>query len=355
MSMVNINGVDYLETATRTKVLVTGLGGSIGVHVLDHLMLNTDWDVIGIDSFRHKGYFDRISQTVEHNPEWIKRLKIIRHDLTTPISFRQVDDIGPVDYIINLASLADVWDSVANPVPFVRNNVELMLTMLEFARAVKPKAFIQFSTDEVYGPAKEDQAWGEWAPLVPSNPYSASKAAQEMIAISYWRSYGVPLIITNTMNNFGQFQGSSKYPVIIQKKLMADEEITVHASSNGDIGTRYYIHSRNVADAVLFILKNYPPYMHKVGEVDRPDKYNIVGNAQVDNLELAKTIARLMGKELKYKLLDFHSEEPGHDLHYGLDGTKLAQLGWETPVNFEDSLKATIDWQLANPKWIAEA
>lgn len=239
----------------KVKCLVTGLGGSIGVHVLDHIMLNTDWDVIGIDSFRHKGYFDRISQTVEHNPEWIKRLKIIRHDLTTPISFRQVDDIGPVDYIINLASLADVWDSVANPVPFVRNNVELMLTMLEFARAVMPKAFIQFSTDEVYGPAKEDQAWGEWAPLVPSNPYSASKAAQEMIAISYWRSYGVPLIITNTMNNFGQFQGSSKYPVIIQKKLMADEEITVHASSNGDIGTRYYILSRNVADAVLFILE----------------------------------------------------------------------------------------------------
>ena len=263
--------------------------------------------------------------------------------------------MGQIDYIINLASLADVWDSVANPAPFVRNNVEIMLTMMELARSLKGlKAFVQFSTDEVYGPAEVDKAWGEWAPLVPSNPYSASKAAQEMIGISYWRSYGVPLIITNTMNNYGQYQGSSKYPSIIQRKLMAGEEITVHASSDGQIGTRYYIHSRNVADAVLFILKNHPAYMHKAGQVDRPDKYNIVGNAQVDNLELAKTIARLMGKELKYTMLDFHSKEPGHDLHYGLDGSKLESLGWTPPTSFEDSMKATIDWQIANPEWIAE-
>lgn len=338
-----------------TKVLLTGAGGSIGVHVLDHIMINTDWHVIATDSYRHKGYFDRVSQTLDHNPEWKERFTSMTHDLTAPFSYREMDAMGDIDYIINLASLADVWDSVANPEPFVRNNVEIMLNMLELARK-KPslKAFVQFSTDEVYGPAEVDKAWPEWSALVPSNPYSASKACQEMIAISYWRSYGVPIIITNTMNNFGQYQGSSKYPSIIQRKLLADEEIVVHSSSNGEIGTRYYIHSRNVADAVLFILKNYPPYKHVAGAIDRPDKYNIVGNAQVDNLELAKTIARLMGKELKYKLVDFHSKEPGHDLHYGLDGSKLEKLGWKPPVSFEKSMKDTIDWQTANPEWIAE-
>ena len=354
MSAVKINDLEYLETETKIRVLLTGAGGSIGVHVLDHIMLNTDWEVVCLDSYRHKGYFDRVSQTLDHNPHWRKRIISITHDLTAPISYREAETIGKIDYVINLASLADVWDSVANPAPFIRNNTELMLTMMEYVREYPVKAFIQFSTDEVYGPADKNQGWGEWSPMVPSNPYSASKAAQEMIGISYWRSYGVPLIITNTMNNFGQFQGSSKYPVIIQKKLMADEEITVHAASDGQIGTRYYIHSRNVADAVLFILNKLPPHMHEPGQVDRPDKYNIVGDAQVDNLEMAKTIARLMNKELKYKLVDFHSKEPGHDLHYGLDGSKLEKLGWKSPTSFEKSMKDTIDWQLANPRWIAE-
>jgi len=336
------------------KVLLTGAGGSIGVHMLDHIMINTDWEVLGIDSFRHKGYFDRVAQTLDHNPDWKKRYSSMTHDLTAPFSFRQIEDMGKIDYIINLASRADVWESVEDPVPFVRNNVDLMLNMLELARELKPKSFIQFSTDEVYGPAEVGQGHPEWGTLVPSNPYSGSKAAQEMIAISYWRSYGVPLIITNTMNNFGQFQGASKYPVIIQKKLMADEEITVHSASDGTLGTRFYIHSRNVADAVLFILKNLPPHTHQAGEIDKPDRYNIVGDAQIDNLELVKIIARLMGREPKYKLVDFHSDQPGHDLHYGLDGSKLAESGWISPVPFEESLQATIDWQLEHPKWIAE-
>lgn len=336
------------------RILVTGAGGSIGVHVVDHLMLNTDWHIVVTDSWRHKGHFDRIEQTLNHNPEWRQRITSITHDLTAPFTDRQIGRIGPIDYVINLASLADVWDSVADPVPFIRNNVDVVLNMLEYARIAKPKAFIQFSTDEVYGSSAKEQGHPEWSNLLPSNPYSASKAAQEVIAISYWRTYGVPLVITNTMNNFGEFQGGSKYPVIIQKKLMADEEVEVHAASDGQIGTRHYIHSRNTADAVLFILNNLPPHKHTPGEVDKPDRYNIVGDAHLDNLELAQRIADLMGKELKYKLVDFHSKQPGHDLHYGLDGTKLAELGWKSPVSFDKSMKATIDWQSNNPEWIEE-
>lgn len=334
------------------RVLLTGISGSIGVHVFDHLMLNTDWEVVGIASYRHKGEYDRIGQTLDHNPGWDDRLTLITHDLTAPFSHREIARMGHIDYIINLASLADVWDSVDDPVPFIRNNVEIVLTMLEAARKLKPEVFIQFSTDEVYGPARVDQAHPEWATMLPSNPYSASKAAQEVIAISYWRTYGVPLIITNTMNNFGQFQGASKYPVIIQKNLMEGKEIDVHVSSDGQIGTRFYIHSRNAADALLFLLRHTTPHAHVPGEIDRPDKYNIVGTKQMDNLELAKVIARLMGKELKYKLVDFHSKQPGHDSHYGLDGTKLEKMGWTPPVDFETSMKATIDWQAAHPEWI---
>lgn len=352
-------------------VMITGVGGSIGVHVLAHLMKDTTWDVVGVDSFRHKGAFDRITEVCKDNPEWADRIRIITHDLTAPFTSREVAKIGDVDYIINLASLCDVWESVEDPVPFIRNNVDLMLTMLEYARLVKPKAFIQFSTDEVYGPIRFgivcDTPWrcdaekhkhdrrpghAEWDTILPSNPYAASKAAQEAIAISYWRSYGVPVIITNTMNNFGPMQSASKYPVMIQKAVERGETVTVHASSDGQIGTRFYIDSRNVATALLFILEKLPPYQHKAGFIDRPDRYNIVGDAQVSNLELAETIARLMDKPLKHELVDFHTQQPGHDLHYGLDGDKLHRLGWRSPTTFEDSLKDTIEWQQANPGWI---
>lgn len=347
------------------RVLVTGAGGSIGVHVVDHIMLNTDWEVVVTDSWRHKGHFDRLEQTLNHNPHWKERFTSITHDLTAPFTPRQIDRMGRIDYIINLASRADVWESVDDPVPFVKNNVELVLNVLELARdlwdlrgenrtAPDGTAFIQFSTDEVYGSSDRYQGHPEWANLLPSNPYSASKAAQEVIAISYWRTYGVPLVITNTMNNFGEFQGGSKYPVIIQKALVANRVVEVHAASDGQIGTRHYIHSRNTADAVLFILNNLPPHRHEAGMIDKPDRYNIVGDAHLDNLELAQAIAKLMGKELKYRLVDFHSKQPGHDLHYGLDGTKLKELGWKSPVSFEESMKKTIDWQSNHPEWIHE-
>jgi dTDP-glucose 4,6-dehydratase len=334
------------------RVLITGIGGAIGVHLFAHIMHNTDWDVIGIDSFRHKGYYDRITEVTKDHPDWVNRLTILNHDLCAPLTNRQIEKIGRIDYIFNLASLSDVQGSIDDPVPFIKNNTDLMLNILEYARIVKPKAFLHFSTDEVYGSAPIDQGHPEWDTILPSNPYAASKACQEAIAISYWRSFGVPLIITNTMNNFGEMQGATKYPAMIQKNIALNRKVTVHAASDKQIGTRYYLHSRNAADAVLFIVKNKKPYLHEAGMIDRPDRYNIVGDKQVNNLELAQTIAKLMGKELRYDLVDFHSKQPGHDLHYGLDGSRLHLLGWRSPKTFEESLKETIDWQQQNPEWL---
>ena len=338
----------------KKRICLTGIGGSISTHFLAHFFTNTDWDIVGIDSFRHKGWTDRIQVMLDSHPEWKKRLTVITHDLTAPISPIMREKIGHIDYIINMASLSDVEASIQNPVPFIRNNVDLALTMLEYARTLDSlKAFIQISTDEVYGASasKYGDLRKEWDAIIPSNPYAASKAAQEAIATSYWRTYGVPLIITNTMNNFGELQQPSKYPVMIQKAIMRDEEITIHGKE-GQIGSRSYIHSRNFADAVLFILKNCPPHQHVPLTADRPDRYNIAGDLQLDNLELAQMIAKLMDKELKYKLVDSHSARPGHDPHYGLDMTKLRSLGWKSPKTFEESLKNVIEWQVAHPEWI---
>jgi dTDP-glucose 4,6-dehydratase len=335
------------------KLLLTGIGGSIGVHTLGHIMTNTDWEVVGVDSFNHRGWCDRIVEHLKDHPERRERIKIITHDLTAPFSELTKKRIGHVDYIINMASLSDVEASINDPVNFAINNFKLIMNVLELAREIKPEVFIQISTDEVYGPTTgKNDGYIEWSPKVPSNPYAGSKSAQEEMAISYWRAYNVPLIITNTMNNFGEMQSSTKYPVMVQKAIANGEEITIHGDSEG-IGSRSYIHSRNFSDALLFILKNLPPHLHTPSAVDKPDRYHIAGDQQVDNLELAKIISELMGKELKYKVVDFHSVRSGHDKHYGLNDDKIKALGWESPLSFKESLKNTIDWQTEHKEWVA--
>lgn len=338
------------------RVLLTGAGGAIGVHMLAHIMQNTDWEVVATDSWKadHKGYFDRLTRVVREHTDWPPRIKVLTHDLTSPFTDREIADMGKIDYVINLAARSDVQNSIDDPLPFIRNNTELMLTMVDFARRAKPDVFLHFSTDEVYGPApKDSNGHKEWDPIVPSNPYSASKAMQEAIAIAWWRSYKLPLIITNTMNNFGEMQAPSKFPAMIQKNIENDVVTKVHAARSGEIGTRHYLHSRNAADAVVFILKNVPPVIHQDGAMDLPVRLNIVGDKQISNLELVETIGKLMDKKPQYKVTYFHEDNPGHDLHYGLDGAKLTSLGWKSPQTFEESMKNTIEWQQRNPEWLA--
>ena len=155
-------------------VLITGVGGSIGVHVLMHVIRNTEWDITGIDSFRHKGLAERL-------PDWairLPRVRIFTADLTAPISEILRKKIGKVDYVIHLASISDVDMSLDDPTVAIRSNVEIELTVLEYCRSARPGALLQISTDEVYGPTDGRSTHKEWDPIVPSNPYSASKAAQ---------------------------------------------------------------------------------------------------------------------------------------------------------------------------------
>lgn len=337
---------------TRGKrLLLTGISGSIGCHVFAHIMHNTDWHVIGVSSFRHKGWSDKISHMFINHPDWQERLTMVTHDIVGPFSELTKKKIGQVDYIINMASLSDVEASIKDPVTFIQNNVWIALNMLEYARECKPEIFIQISTDETSGPSEEGEQFEEWSPTLPSNPYAASKACQEAIAISHWRTYNVPVVITNTVNNFGEMQSASKFPVIVQKKIAKGEVVPIHGKE-GEIGSRFYLHSRNFADALIFIIQNLPPYMHEPNKVDRPDRYNITGKERITNLEFAQIIAKLMGEELQYEFVDHHSTRPGHDRHYGLSGKKLESLGWTPPLSFEKSLKNVIDWQQSNDEWI---
>ena len=330
------------------KVLLTGAGGFVGHHTLEHLLKLTNWEVVITDSFRHRGVTDRITSIGCWEAEK-HRVKLVTHDLTVPFSDVMVKEIGDIDYIISMASDSHVDRSITDPAPFITNNVALIVNMLELARKLKPKVFLQVSTDEVYGPAPKGYAHKEWDTILPSNPYSASKAAQEAVCVSYWRTFGVPVIITNTMNIIGERQDPEKFIPKIMYCLEKNIPMMIHGTKNS-IGSRFYLHARNQADALLYILDYLEPTSYP--NSDRPDKYNVVGEKEIDNLEMAKLVAKYWGKELQFEFQDFHTTRPGHDSRYALDGRKLQEAGWKPPMSLESSLQSTVEWTKNNPEWL---
>jgi dTDP-glucose 4,6-dehydratase len=240
-----------------------------------------------------------------------------------------------------------VDNSIENPEPFVRCNVLGTMNLLEFARkAPRLKKFLYMGTDEVFGPADRatvPNGYREWDRYNSTNPYSASKAGGEELCLAWANTYNVPAIIVHTMNIFGERQHPEKFIPKVIRAVLNGETVFIHADRTLTVsGSRFWIHARNVAQAVLFLLEN--------GE-DR-EKYNIVGEKEVSNLEMAQFIANILDQPLRYEMVDFHSSRPGHDLRYGLDGTKLSEIGFRYPKSFDESLTKTIQWTLENPKWL---
>ncbi len=204
---------------------------------------------------------------------------------------------------------------------------------------------LYFSTDEVFGPAGPEVAFKEWDRYNSSNPYAATKAGGEELALAYANTYKLPVFITHTMNVFGERQHPEKFIPKVVRHVVRGLTMPIHSDpSRTKPGSRFYIHARNVADAVLFLLEHGEPR----------EKYNIVGEREVDNLTLAQMIARVIGKPLKYELIDFHNSRPGHDLRYALDGSKLAAMGWSHPKEFEASLAKCVRWMLERPEYLEE-
>ncbi len=348
------------------KILLTGGCGFIGHHFVEHLLKNTDWEIVILDrlSYSSSG-FERLRDIKVFNggvgQEMHPRIKLFTADFTKPIVDGLAQEIGyDLDYIIHMGAETHVDNSILNAEPFVRSNVLGTMYMLEFARKQPNlKHFLYFSTDEVFGPAPVETAYKEWDRYNSGNPYAASKAGGEELCLAYANTYHVPMLITHTMNVFGERQHQEKFIPKVIRAVLNDETITIHSNKTKTIaGSRMWIHARNVAAAVLHLLEYASHDPSAV--VPRPtywrpehaDKFNIVGEKEVDNLTMAQLIAGFLGKELKYEMVDFHSSRPGHDLRYALNGEKMKAMGWSLPIGFEESLRKTVEWTVANPKWL---
>ncbi len=328
----------------NNKILITGGAGFIGHHLIFKILNDTNCKIVSLDRLDYSGSYNRISEMLEKNPSWKKRLKIIWHDLKAEINPIVKKQLSSPDVILHVAASSHVDRSIDDPMSFVMDNVVGTVNLLNYARGLKKiKKFLYFSTDEVFGPAPKGINYKEDDRYRSGNPYAASKAGGEEMCVSFFNTYKLPILITHTMNVIGERQHPEKFFPKIINHVLKNKTLTIHANKNKTkAGSRYYIHAQDVADAVMFILKK-----GKVGE-----KFNIVGSKEIDNLQLAQIIAKQLKKRLRYKMVDFHSARPGHDLRYALEGKKLKKLGWSPRKNINQRIRQTVDWSLKNKNWL---
>jgi dTDP-glucose 4,6-dehydratase len=329
----------------RDRILVTGGCGFIGHHMVEYLLTNSDCDIVILDRLDVSGNLNRLTEL----PIWEKeksRVTFVWHDMKAELHNNQVlvSMLGSITTVLHIGASSHVDRSISDPLSFVMDNVVGTCNILNYARIQNNlKNFVYFSTDEIFGPAPEGVNYKENDRYNSGNPYAAAKAGGEELAVAFHNTYNMPIMITHCMNVFGERQHPEKFIPLCVKNSYTGNKITIHANKFlTRAGSRYYIHAKNVCNAVDFLLKN-----GKAGE-----KYNIVGEKELDNLSLAKMISKYVGKELNYEMVDFHSSRPGHDLRYALDGSKMANLGWVPVNNLEKSIENLVDWSLKNPKWI---
>jgi len=346
------------------RVCVTGGCGFVGSHLVNHLLLNTDWEIDIIDRLNYASTgFDRIRDINVFDE---KRVRVFTHDFTLPIKNGFARELGQYDYIFHIGAESHVDRSIEDSEPFVTNNILGTQRLLEFARGQEHlKWFVMFSTDEVYGPAPDGVDYREFDRFNPTNPYAATKAGAECLAMSYANCYKLPVMITNSMNILGERQHPEKFLPKIINAILAGGTVTIHSDpSKTKAGRRKYIHARNVASALLFLVDkvefSYPPYeLENIEGMRMPIykyRYNVVGEKEIDNLSLAKFVAETLGKPLKYEMVNFHESRPGHDLRYSLDNSKLKGMGFEYPKTFEESLKKMVLWMVSkeHERWLKE-
>jgi dTDP-glucose 4,6-dehydratase len=302
------------------KIVVTGGAGFIGSHFVDLLLQQTDSEVLTIDALTYAGSLKNLPDHPRH--------RFVQADITDVQAMHQL--LSGVDAVVNFAAESHVDRSISNPARFIETNVLGTQILLDAARVNNVRRFVQISTDEVYGELGESGMFTEDTPLSPSSPYSASKAAGDLLVLAWARTYHMDALITRCSNNYGPRQYPEKLiPVVIQAALQ-NKPVPVYGKGQN---VRDWIHVRDHCKGVLAALKH--------GQAGRV--YNFGGRCEKRNLELVQALLKAMGKP--ESLICFVQDRPGHDWRYANDCSRAeAELGWRSEEKFEQGLLETIEW-----------
>ena len=319
------------------KILVTGGAGFIGSNFL-HYMVNKypDYDFVCLDALTYAGNYENLSSILNK-----ENFKFVKMNITDRESVFTLFAKEQFDWVVNFAAESHVDNSIKNPEIFLKTNILGVQVLMDASLKYHVKRFHQISTDEVYGDLpldRPDLKFTEQTPLHTSSPYSASKASADLLVMAYIRTFNLPATISRCSNNYGPYHFPEKLIPLVISKASNDEKIPVYGTGEN---VRDWIHVIDHNMGVDLIL-----HKGKVGEV-----YNLGGNSERTNLEVVKTILTQLHKS--FDLIEFVSDRPGHDRRYAINSSKIEQeLGWQRTYNFEEGIKKTIDWYLANKQWI---
>ena len=312
------------------NLLITGGAGFIGSNFIRYIFNQyPDDKIVNLDKLTYCGNLENL-RDIENNSHYA----FVKGDICDKRIVDKLVSRKP-DAIINFAAESHVDRSILGPDEFLRTNVFGTYTLLKAAEKYKISRFIHIGTDEEYG-AIENDSFKESDVLNPSSPYSSSKAAASLLALSYFKTYELPVIITRSSNNFGNFQYPEKLIPLFVTNLLEDKKVPIYGNGQQIRDWLYVIDNCAGIDYIL--------HHGQIGEI-----YNIGGSNEKTNLEITQIILEQLGKG--ESCIEYVKDRPGHDWRYALDSTKLRNLGWQPRYEFEEAMAKTIQWYQDNPQW----
>ena len=319
-----------------TTILVTGAAGFIGSNFVYYLLQNRPaLRVVGFDALTYAGNLETLESAME-NPNF----RFVKGDITDADAAMKVFAEEKIDAVVNFAAESHVDRSIEDPQVFLKTNILGVQVLLDACRANGNVRFHQVSTDEVYGDLpldRPDLFFTEETPIHTSSPYSASKAGADLLVLAYGRTFGLPVTISRCSNNYGPYHFPEKLIPLMIANALEDKPLPVYGDG---LNVRDWLYVEDHCKAILAILEK-----GRIGEV-----YNVGGHNERTNLDVVKTVLRLLGKS--EDLITYVRDRPGHDRRYAIDPTKIrTELGWFPETDFDTGMEKTVQWYLANRPW----
>ena len=318
------------------KIIVTGGAGFIGCNFVHYLIANHSEDeIVCIDNLTYAGNIDSLVDVMQN-----KNFNFIKADITDKESINNIFSSFRPDIVVNFAAESHVDRSIIDPTIFLHTNIIGVQILMDACRKYAVKRFHQVSTDEVYGDLPLDRPellFSEENPLHTSSPYSASKAAADLLVLAYYRTYNLPISISRCSNNYGPYHFPEKLIPLVILNAVNNKEIPVYGTG---VNVRDWLFVEDHCSAIDLIIRN-----GREGQI-----YNVGGNNEKSNIEIVKLILAKLGKS--ESLIKFVKDRSGHDLRYAIDASKIRkELGWYPKTPFDVGIQKTIDWYLSNEIW----